>query len=162
MEQKERESENIELRSEKVRNVIGKVPTRLVSLGTVVITIIVLALVVAFYKIPYPISIDANGEVINQRIVQVFVPYKYLYLFDEPRTAHVSFEGNDNASYNCNITSHKVRLIHREDGNYFMAIATVSTQGQNTPMLQQYMKAYARTVLLPSTTYKSYFPNIDN
>ncbi|MCP9550966.1 hypothetical protein NNC77_16130, partial [Prevotella copri] len=66
---------------------------------------IVLALAVAFYKIPYPISIDANGEVINQRTVQVFVPYKYLYLFDEPRTAHVSFEGNDNASYNCDITS---------------------------------------------------------
>ena len=42
MEQKE--SDNIELRSEKVRNVIGKVPPRLVSLGTVVITIIVLAL----------------------------------------------------------------------------------------------------------------------
>lgn len=118
MEQKERESDNIELRSEKVRNVIGKVPPRLVSLGTVVITIIVLALAVAFYKIPYPISIEANGEVINQRTVQVFVPYKYLYLFDEPRTAHVSFEGNDNASYNCDITSHKARLIHREDGNY--------------------------------------------
>lgn len=59
---------------------IGKVPPRLVSLGTVVITIIVLALAVAFYKIPYPISIEANGEVINQRTVQVFVPYKYLYL----------------------------------------------------------------------------------
>ena len=78
MEQKE--SDNIELRSEKVRNVIGKVPPRLVSLGTVVITIIVLALAVAFYKIPYPISIEANGEVLNQRTVQVFVPYKYLYL----------------------------------------------------------------------------------
>lgn len=33
MEQKEKESDNIELRSEKVRNVIGKVPPRLVSLG---------------------------------------------------------------------------------------------------------------------------------
>ena len=44
MEQKEKETDNIELRSEKVRNVIGKVPPRLVSLGTVVITIIVLAL----------------------------------------------------------------------------------------------------------------------
>ena len=38
------------------------------------------------YKTPYPISIEANGEVINQRTIQVFVPYKYLYLFDEPRT----------------------------------------------------------------------------
>ena len=47
MEQNEKESDNIELRSEKVRNVIGKVPPRLVCLGTVVITIIVPALAVA-------------------------------------------------------------------------------------------------------------------
>ena len=133
MEQKEKESDNIELRSEKVRNVIGKVPPRLVSLGTVVITIIVLALAVAFYKIPYPISIEANGEVVNQRTMQVFVPYKYLYLFDEPRMAHVSFEGSNNAAYNCDIISHNAKLIHREDGNYFMAIATMCTQEQNVP-----------------------------
>ena len=62
MEKNEKDLDNIELRSEKVRNVIGKVPPRLVSLGTVIITVIVLALAVAFYKIPYPISIEANGE----------------------------------------------------------------------------------------------------
>ena len=118
---------------------------------------IVLALAVAFYKIPYPISIDANGEVINQRTVQVFVPYKYLYLFDEPRTAHVSFEGNDNASYNCDITSHKARLIHREDGNYFMAIATVSTQGQKSPVLQKYMKADVRIIVSNKTLWQQVF-----
>ena len=157
MEQKERESDNIELRSEKVRNVTGKVPPRLVSLGTIIITIIVLALAVAFYKIPYPISIEANGEVINQRTVQVLVPYKYLYLFDEPRMAHVSFEGNDNASYNCDIISHKARLIHREDGNYFMAIATVSTQGQNTPILQKYMKADVRVIISNQTLWQQVF-----
>ena len=91
MEQKEKDLDNIELRSEKVRNVIGKVPPRLVSLGTVIITVIVLALAVAFYKIPYPISIETNGEVVNHRMVQVFVPYKYLYLLNETRTAYVSF-----------------------------------------------------------------------
>lgn len=52
MEQKEKELDNIELRSEKVRNVIGKVPLNLVSLGTVFITIIVLTLAVAFYRYP--------------------------------------------------------------------------------------------------------------
>ncbi len=49
------------------------------------------------------------------------------------KTTTSIFEGNDNASYNCNIISHNAKLIHREDGNYFMATATVSTQGQNTP-----------------------------
>ena len=43
--------------------------------------------------------------------MQVFVPYKYLYLFDESRSAHVSFEGNANASYNCDIMSHNAKLI---------------------------------------------------
>ena len=124
MEQKE--FDNIELRSEKVRNVIGKVPPRLVSLGTVIITIIVLALAVAFYKIPYPISI----------------------------AAHVSFEGNDNASYNCDIISHNAKLIHREDGNYFMAIATMSTQGKNSPVLQKYMKADVRIIVNNKTLWQ--------
>ena len=61
------------------------------------------------------------------------MPYKYLYLFDEPRMAHVSFEGSNNASYNCDIISHNAKLIQREDGNYFMAIATMCTQEQNVP-----------------------------
>ncbi len=146
MEQKEKELDNIELRSEKVRNVIGKVPPRLISLGTVIITIIVLSLAVAFYKIPYPISIEADGEVINQRTVQVFVPYKYLYLFDEPRTANVSFEGKDNQSYQCNITSHNTKLIHREGGNYFMAIGIVKAYGKTIPV-QRYQKANIRIII---------------
>ena len=157
MEQKERESDNIELRSEKVRHIIGDVPPKLVRLGTVVITIIVLALAVAFYKIPYPISIEATGEVVNQRTVQVFVPYKYLHLFDEPRTAHVSFEGYDNASYSCDIISHNAKLIHREDGNYFMAIATVNTQRQNTPVLQKHMKADVRIIVSDKTLWQQVF-----
>lgn len=152
-----KELDNIELRSEKVRNVIGKVPPRLVSLGTVIITIIVLALAVAFYKIPYPISIEANGEVVNHRTVQVFVPCKYQYLFNEPRTAHVSFEGNDNASYSCDIISHNVKLIHREDGNYFKATATVSTQGQKSPVLQKYMKADVRIIVSNKTLWQQIF-----
>ena len=126
-----KELDNIELRSEKVRNVIGKVPPRLVSLGTVIIVIIVFALAAAFYKIPYPISIEANGEVVNHRMVQVFVPYKYLYLFNEPRTAHVSFEGYDNISYQFDVTSHSTKLVHKEDVNYFVATATINTQGNS-------------------------------
>lgn len=48
MDKNEKDLDNIELRSEKVRNVIDIVPPRLVSLGTVIIIVIVLALAVAF------------------------------------------------------------------------------------------------------------------
>ena len=51
MQQKEKETDNIELRSEKVRNVIGKVPPCLVCWGTVIITIILLAFAVVFVRI---------------------------------------------------------------------------------------------------------------
>ena len=100
---------------------------------------------------------EANGEVINQRTVQVFVPYKYLYLFDEPRMAHVSFEGSNNASYNCDIIRHNAELIHREDGNYFMAIATMCTQEQNVPVLQKYMKVDVRIIVSNKTLWQQVF-----
>lgn len=89
--------------------------------------------------------------------MQEFVPYKYLYLFDESRSAHVSFEGNANVSYNCDIMSHNAKLIHREDGNYFMAIATVSTQGQKSPVLQQYMKSDVRIIVSNRTLWQQVF-----
>ena len=89
--------------------------------------------------------------------MQEFVPYKYLYLFDESRSAHVSFEGNANVSYNCDIMSHNAKLIHREDGNYFIATATVSTQGQNTPILHQYMKADVRIIVSNRTLWQQVF-----
>ena len=51
MEQKEKESDNIELRSEKVRRVIGEVPPLIVRMGTVIITIIVIVLAIVFVGI---------------------------------------------------------------------------------------------------------------
>ena len=137
---------------------IGKVPPRLVSLGTVIIVIIVFALAAAFYKIPYPISIEANGEVVNHRMVQVFVPYKYLYLFNEPRTAHVSFEGYDNISYQFDVTSHSTKLVHKEDVNYFVATATINTQGNSKKsVLHKYMKADVRIIISNKTLWQQVF-----
>ena len=127
MEQKEKELDNIELRSEKVRNVIGKVPPRLVSLGTVIITIIVLALAVAFYKIPYPISIETNGEVVN-------------------------------ISYQFDVASHSTKLVHKEDGNYFVATTTINTQGNSIKsVLQKYMKADVRIIISNKTLWQQVF-----
>ena len=58
---------------------------------------------------------------------------------------------------NCNIMSYNAKLIHREDGNYFMAIATVSTQGQNTPILQKYMKTDVRIIVSNKTLWQQVF-----
>ena len=65
------ETDNIELRSEKVRHIIGQVPPTLVRTGTMVITLVVIALAVAFYIIRYPITIEAQGKVTRNDSVEL-------------------------------------------------------------------------------------------
>ena len=58
--------DNIELRSEKVRKLIGEIPPSLVQWGTLIIVIIFLGLLAAVCFLPYPYS---NGESILQHIL---------------------------------------------------------------------------------------------
>ena len=44
----------IELRSEKVRHIIGEIPSGIVRYGITIITIVILVLLVGAYFIPYP------------------------------------------------------------------------------------------------------------
>jgi hypothetical protein len=53
----------IELRSEKVRNLLGEIPPALVRWGTVIIMAIFLTLLLVICFMPYPYS---NGESILQ------------------------------------------------------------------------------------------------
>lgn len=66
MNKSNRSHDNIELRSEKVRKLIGEIPSSLVRWGTVIITIIFLALLAAVCFLPYPYS---NGESIIMRFL---------------------------------------------------------------------------------------------
>ena len=59
--------ENIELRSEKVRKLLGDIPPSLVRWGAVIITVIFLALLATVCLIPYPYS---NGESILQHLLK--------------------------------------------------------------------------------------------
>lgn len=115
--------DNIELRSEKVRHIIGIVPPRLVRTGTVVITFVVVALAIAFYTIHYPITIEAQGEMEGNDTLIVRVPYKYLYLFDEQRNVIVNYEGRDDndPSSVYPIYSYDDRLLRMGENNYFLA-----------------------------------------
>lgn len=74
--------ENIELRSEKVRNIIGKVPSELVRGGTGFIAVILLLLVLAASFIPYPENIKANVNVTavdyDDVIAEALIPYRYI------------------------------------------------------------------------------------
>ncbi len=59
-------NKEIELRSEKVRNLLGEIPPALVRWGTVVIVAIFLVLLIVVCFMPYPYS---NGESILQHLL---------------------------------------------------------------------------------------------
>lgn len=60
---KNNKNKEIELRSEKVRNLLGEIPPSLVRWGTVIIVTILLVLLFVLCFMPYPHS---NGESILQ------------------------------------------------------------------------------------------------
>lgn len=66
MENSNNTHDKIELRSEKVRKLIGEIPPSLVRWGTAVIAIVFIALLVAVCLLPYPYS---NGESILQHFL---------------------------------------------------------------------------------------------
>lgn len=58
--------ENIELRSEKMRKLIGEIPPSLVRWGIAIIALIVVTLLVVVCMLPYPYS---NGESIIEHLM---------------------------------------------------------------------------------------------
>ena len=150
--------DNIELRSEKVRHIIGKVPPLLVRTGTVVVTLIVIALAIAFYTIRYPITIEVEGRVMPHDTLQIAVSYKYLYLylFTEPRQVIVTYEGEDrNAqSHVYTITSFSRRLLSIGPDNYFIAKASVASDRGHIQIGQ---KAEGQIIVSDKTLWQQVF-----
>ena len=156
MDNNKNDIDNIELRSEKVRHIIGQVPPALVRTGTMVITLVIIVLAVAFYTIRYPITIEAQGKVTRSDSVELLVPYKYLYLFDEPRMARITIEGQDNdvASIVCPVTSHNDKLLIVSGKHYFAAKAPLPRYVSNA---QPGLKVSARIVVSDKTLWQQVF-----
>ena len=156
MDNNKKDIDNIELRSEKVRHIIGQVPPALVRTGTMVITLVVIALALAFYTIRYPITIEAQGKVTSNDSVELLVPYKYLYLFDEPRTARLTLEGqdNDDAPIVCSITSHNENLLIVDGNHYFTAKTHIRSNGSNS---QPGLNVSVRIVVSDKTLWQQIF-----
>ena len=156
MDNNKNDIDNIELRSEKVRHIIGQVPPALVRTGTMVITLVVIALAIAFYTIRYPITIEAQGKVTRSDSVELLVPYKYLYLFDEPRTARLTLEGQaeDAAPIVCPITSHNENLLIVDGNHYFTAKTYIRSNGSNS---QPGLNVSARIVVSDQTLWQQVF-----
>ena len=91
------EYDNIELRSEKVRNIISKVPSELVTGGTVYIALLLMMLFVAAMLIPNPENIRAVTIVtsVDRRSIQAdaYIPFRYVNRIKRGTEVSVELEG---------------------------------------------------------------------
>ena len=89
----------IELRSEKVRHIIGEIPSRIVRYGITIITIVILGLLIGAYFIPYPETISAKVQMISTHQGAIIIPYKYVNTIASGMTANIEFDGYDAETY---------------------------------------------------------------
>ncbi|EGW49196.1 hypothetical protein HMPREF0666_02981 [Prevotella sp. C561] len=91
--------DKIELRSEKIRHIIGEIPSRIVRYGITIITIVLLVLLVGAYFIPYPETISARIEMTNRQQGTVDIPYKYVNTVKKGKNVSIELEGYNTEMY---------------------------------------------------------------
>ena len=118
--------EQIELRSEKVRNIIGRIPPLLIRSGITLITLLIAGLATATCFIPYPENVKGKVEVtINSHSeieIIAFIPYTEIKRLEEGMPVSITMDG-----YSIGTDSHlngKVKTIYKkvykkEGKNYF-------------------------------------------
>ena len=89
----------IELRSEKVRHIIGEIPSGIVRYGITIITIVILALLAGAYFIPYPETINAKVQITNAHQGTIDFPYKYVNTVKKGKNVSIELEGYDTEMY---------------------------------------------------------------
>lgn len=88
--------------------------------------------------------------------LQIVVPYKYLYLFNEPRQVSVTYEGEDTdvRPHVYTITSFSRRLLSIGSANYFIAKASVATDKGHIQIGQ---KAEGQIIVSNKTLWQQVF-----
>lgn len=144
--------DNIELRSEKTRQIIRMVPSRIVKYGTLIISAIIIALLVAAYFIPYPENLQVNAMVVDtkngKQQIQASVPYSYVSTIYNGMNAEIEFEGYPSADYGyvSAIITCMDKKIHNINGkNYFIVYMAISNS--NDIVLHSGMKGTANTLI---------------
>ena len=119
----------IELRSEKVRHIIGEIPSRIVRYGITIITIVILGLLIGAYFIPYPETISAKVHMISAYQGTIAVPYKYVHTIRREMMVNIEIEGYDAETYgvaNGLITATSHTPLQTEDGSVFTVQVNVT------------------------------------
>lgn len=154
--------DNIELRSEKTRQVIGNMPKGIVRYGTTVISLIIIVLLVVSYFVPYPenLQTDATVEINTDGHVKVcaYVPYSNINTIHEGMSTQIEFEGYPSADYGyvSATISHIDKNVQNINGqNYFKVY--LNSQSNNTIALFEGMNGTANILISNKSVLQKMF-----
>lgn len=145
--------EKIELRSEKVRHVMGQIPPVLVRTGTMIVTVLFAIICYATYKIPYPFTIEADGIVIpsdsihNNLMIELFIPYRYNDYYQIKRQVSTTYEGRENVVIECDIDSISDNVVILNGEHFFQAYTRISKNEIKKYRLKENIKVHATTII---------------
>lgn len=145
--------EMIELRSEKVRYVIGQIPPVLVRTGTMIVTIFFAIICYVAYKIPFPYTIDTDGIIVssgsinNNLMIELFIPYRYNDYYQVKRQVSTTYEGRENVVLECDIDSISDNVVILNGEHFFRAYIRISKNETKKYRLKENMKVHATTTI---------------
>lgn len=154
--------DNIELRSEKTRQIIGMVPSGIVRYGTLIITVIITVLLAVSYFVPYPENLQADATVVvdadGKLNVCAYIPYSHINTIHEGMSAEIEFEGYPAADYGYVSTtiSNIDKNVHNINGqNYFKVDLNIQTN--NTIILFEGMNGTANILISDKSVLQKLF-----
>lgn len=140
--------DKVELRSEKVQNLLGKVPPGLVREGIGVIVVILLLMGLAVFYIPYPENIKVNIKVTSMdewnTYVEAFIPYRFIEKVKKEMPVEIEFEGYEANKYGFVKATIQVlndTIVSIDGQNYFCA--GLSVKSGRTYRIQEKMNGVA-------------------
>lgn len=135
---------NTELRSEKIRHIIGRIPPLLVRSGIGVVSAVFFLLILAACYIPYPETIQVPvrvGHVTTGGGTAVaLIPYSRITEIKSGMKVEIQFEGYSATTYGFTeglVTHIDKAVVTKGDGDYFTAVASFSQPSGYTVMDKQ-------------------------
>lgn len=119
---------NIELRSEKVRNIIGQIPSRIVRIGISVIFMVVLSLLAVAYFVKFTHSIDLKARLYhenNQIHYSIEVPQHQIKTIKKGQKLVISLSRQVN--FSTSIQEIDTTLHVNKEHAYYLAHGLMST-----------------------------------
>lgn len=151
-----KESDNIELRSEKVRNIIGKIPPRIIRIGITLIFIIIIGILLGTYFFEYEYTINTKATIVQQNDttrIEIKVPANEIERIKIGQKVILNFDNIPNL-YNEQIKTAiqaiPEKLYIRENGACYLAELTLTdslfTESGKVVLVNERINANAKII----------------